>query len=313
MTTATHTIVMTGATRGFGRVAAVKLLRNDPTVHVAVIARSGANEVLADLREASDNPHVSVTLADLSSLQSVRSAAARLGDQIGRGTLPPLTGFVGNAGLQLLRASDHTPDGVETTFAVNVLANFVLVEQLQHHFQSRARVVITTSDTHFGDFKHNQGMVPAPTWREPAALARPGTADKPDSAAAGRTAYSTSKLAVIYLVHAFARRLPAGIDIYSFNPGLVPGTGLVRDAGAVTRFMFRRLMPVMTLTPFARTRSRSGADLAAAAQGPINGASGSYINGAKVEQSSPESYDSGREDALWQELTHLSDTLPSYR
>lgn len=65
-------------------------------------------------------------------------------------------------------------------------------------------------------------MVPAPKWREPAALATPGTADKPDGAVAGRTAYSTSKLAVIYLVHAFARQLPAGIEIFSFNPGWFP-------------------------------------------------------------------------------------------
>lgn len=281
-------------------------------MHLAVIARTGGDGV-ADLRGASDNPHVSVTLADLSSLQSVRAAATTLGNQIDRDTLPPLTGFVGNAGLQLLRASDQTTDGVETTFAVNVLANFVLVEELRHHFQSRARVVITTSDTHFGDFRHNQGMVPAPIWREPTVLATPGTAANPDGAVAGRTAYSTSKLAVIYLVHAFARRLPAGIDIFSFNPGLVPGTGLVRDAGAITRFMFRWLMPVMTLTPYARTRSRSGADLAAAARAPSEAPSGSYINGTKVERSSPESYNPAREDALWHELARLSATLPLSR
>ncbi len=218
----------------------------------------------------------------------------------------PADRVIGNAGLQLLRATDRTADGVETTFAVNVLANLVFVEELRQHFKPPARIVLTTSDTHFGDFRHNQGMVPAPKWREPAALATPGTADKPDGAVAGRTAYSTSKLAVIYLVHAFARQLPAGIEIFSFNPGLVPGTGLVRDSGAITRFMFRGLMPVMTLTPYARTRSKSGADLAAAAYGPIDAASGSYLNGSKVEPSSPESYDPAREDALWRELTRLS-------
>lgn len=306
MSKATHTIVMTGATRGFGRVAAVKLLRSDPTAHLAVIARAGHDELVAYLQKAVENPHFSITVADLSSMASVRAAARMIGDQVDRGTLPPLSGFIGNAGLQLVRATDYTDDGLEMTFAVNVLANFVLVEELRQHFQTRARIVITTSDTHFGDFRHNQGMVPAPKWREPAALATPGTADKADGAVAGRTAYSTSKLAVIYLVHAYARQLPAGIEIFSFNPGLVPGTGLVRDSGVITRFMFRGLMPAMTLTPYARTRSKSGADLAAAAYGPIDAASGSYINGSKVEPSSAESYDAAREDALWRELTRLS-------
>jgi NAD(P)-dependent dehydrogenase (short-subunit alcohol dehydrogenase family) len=134
-----------------------------------------------------------------------------------------------------MRATDAT---VETTFAVNVLANHVLIGELREHFLPPARIVITTSDTHFGDFKHNMGMVPGPVWREPSELATPGSADKADSARAGRIAYSTSKLAVVYYVHGLARRLPAGVEVFSFNPGLVPGTGLQRDADAISRILF---------------------------------------------------------------------------
>jgi len=172
---------------------------------------------------------------------------------------------------------------------------------------------LTTSDTHFGDFRHNMGMVPAPTWREPRALAEPGTADNAARATAGRTAYSTSKLAVIYLAHALARRLPAGLEVYAFNPGLVPGTGLVRDSGPATRFLFRAIMPAMTRTPFARTMATSGRDLAAAATAPITAASGSYLNGTNVEQSPEQSYNPAREDALWEELTRLAATPPVAR
>lgn len=313
MSTATRTIVMTGATRGFGRVAAVDLLRADPAVHLVVIARSGGDDLVADLRRASGSQDVSAVAADLSSVASTRAAATAIGQQVGRGALPPLGAVVGNAGLQLARATERSVDGVETTFAVNVLANFVLVEQLLPHLSGPARVVITASDTHFGDLRHNLGMVPAPLWREPAELATPGSAARAGTATAGRTAYSTSKLAVVHLVHALAERLPAGVDVFSFNPGLVPGTGLARDSGALTRFVFARLMPVMTLTPLARTPARSGADLAAAAIAPLRAASGSYVNGSLVEPSSPESYDRAREDALWQELSRLSAGQPSSR
>ncbi|MFE6921616.1 hypothetical protein ACFVAV_11265 [Nocardia sp. NPDC057663] len=49
----------------------------------------------------------------------------------------------------------------------------------------------------------------------------------------------TSKLAAIYLVHEYARRLRTGIGIISYNPRFVPGTDLARDADAVSRFAVR--------------------------------------------------------------------------
>ncbi|MFD4032446.1 hypothetical protein ACFWVP_18450 [Streptomyces sp. NPDC058637] len=47
---------------------------------------------------------VSHVSADLGSLASVRSAAGRIRDRLDRGDLPPLCGFVGNAGMQYTNA-----------------------------------------------------------------------------------------------------------------------------------------------------------------------------------------------------------------
>ncbi|MBV9803451.1 MAG: SDR family NAD(P)-dependent oxidoreductase [Solirubrobacterales bacterium] len=305
-----RTYVMTGASRGIGKVAAARLLTASPGVHLVIVARSGAATLARELGESTNHPHVSGATADLSSLESIRAAAREIKRGLDSQALPPLAGFIGNAGLQYLSASNRSADGIEMTFAVNVLANYVFVEELREHFTAPARIVLTTSDTHFGDLKHNMGMVPAPKWQDPAGLATPVTTRDADGAAAGRTAYSTSKLGLIYLTHALARRLPDGVDVFSFNPGLVPGTGLVRESGAITRFLFSRVMPVMTLTPYARSLKVSGADLAAAALDPISAESGAYINGAKVEASSPESYNPDREDALWNELARVSDQKP---
>jgi len=84
---------------------------------------------------------------------------------------------------------------------------------------------------HFGDFKHNAGLVPAPRWEDPERLAAPGTDSASEKTCTGRRGYATSKLAVVYLTHALARRLPWGVSVFSFNPSLVPSTGLARDAG----------------------------------------------------------------------------------
>lgn len=68
-----------------------------------------------------------------------------------------------------------------------------------------------------------------------------------DTLTAGRTAPSTSKPVAIHLAHRFVRHLPTGVDVYSWNPGFVLGTGLAPDASAIQRFAMKRVMPLMTL------------------------------------------------------------------
>ncbi|CAM5662388.1 putative protochlorophyllide reductase [Streptomyces afghaniensis 772] len=300
-----HTIVMTGASRGIGRVAAGHILRRSTDVHFLVVARGSSGAQLA-AELATGGHEVSHVPADLGSLDSVRSAATGIRDRLDHGELPPLRGFVGNAGIQYTNALTEGPEGLESTFTVNVLANHLFVRLLQDRFAAPARIVITASDTHFGDFRHNLGMVPGPAWRSPDVLARTGAFAEPDTAAAGRTAYSTSKLAVIHLVHEYARRLPAGIDAVAYNPGFVPGTGLARHADPVSRFAMRRILPMMTLTPFATSRDAAGRYLADVVLGTTVAPTGSYVDRNRVDRSSEESYDPRREGELWAAAERLT-------
>lgn len=294
-----HTIVMTGASRGIGRTAAEHILRRSPDTHLLVVTRGSSGEQLTAELGAGGHT-ISHVSADLGSLAGVRSAADEIRDRLDRGDLPPLRGFVGNAGMQYTNALTEGPDGFEATFAVNVLANHLFVRLLQDRFTVPARIVITASDTHFGDFRHNMGMVPGPVWQSPDVLVRTGAFPKADTAIGGRTAYSTSKLAAIYLVHEYARRLPAGIDAVAYNPGFVPGTGLTRNAGPLARFAMRRIMPVMTLTPFATSRSAAGRYLADVVLGTTQAPTGSYVDRGRADRSSQESYDPRREGELWE-------------
>jgi NAD(P)-dependent dehydrogenase (short-subunit alcohol dehydrogenase family) len=305
--TATRTVVMTGATGGLGGVAAVAILRRAPEVHLVILVRGGADAAAELMRRRSGNANVSGVVADLSSLASVRAAAAGIRGRLDSHELAPLAGLLGNAGLQLVNAATESVDGIELTFAVNVLANYVLIDELGDRLPAGGRVVVTTSDTHFGDFAHNLGLVPGPRWQDPSILAAASSSPAANTAHAGRTAYATSKLAVIYLVHALARHRP-DLEVFSFNPGLVPGTGLARDAGPIARFAFRFIVPALAVTPWARRRTVSGGHLADAMLVPRSDASGAYLNGPRVEPSSPESYDPNREEALWETLRHLSST-----
>lgn len=296
-----RTLIMTGATRGIGRAAAAELLRTEPDLHLVLLGREESGRAaLAEFRAISE--HVTLVGVDLADITSIRSAAEKIVRRLETGDLPPLHGFLGNAGLQFVDAIHATTNGYETTFAVNVLANHLLLRAFEDQFRAPARIVVTVSDTHFGDFRHTGGLVPAPRWSEPHVLAKPGAFPDPTTVAAGRTAYSTSKLAAIYLVHEWARRLPAGVEIVSYNPSLVGGTGLARAAGPGDRFVLRWIIPVLSLTPLVDTVTGAGRKLATATRGRVQAPSGAYIDRTRVVPSSEESYDQHRERVLWDYL-----------
>lgn len=287
----TSTLLMTGASRGFGRVAAARILRSRPDIHLLVTVRRPGLGL---------GPRVSELAVDLASQESVRALAGAVIAGLDAGRWPPLGGFLGNAGLQLTSRAHATVDGIETTFAVNVLANYLIVRLLWDHFAVPGRIVLVGSDTHFGDLRHNMGMVPAPRWDGLPAIAAPRDDARARTASEGRIAYSTSKLALLYLVHALASRLPPGLDVYTFNPGYVPGTGLVRDAGPAVRFLSRTAGFGLTATPLAITPATAGRLLAAATIGPRPGATGSYLDRGRLAASAPTSYHRDREEQLWQ-------------
>ncbi|CDK24475.1 unnamed protein product [Kuraishia capsulata CBS 1993] len=85
-------------------------------------------------------------------------------------------------------------------------------------------------------------MAPKPYWEDSNldCLTKPGAnpADQnPESREAGLRAYSTSKLALVYLFPEVARRHPR-VKFLVYSPGFVPGTGLSRDAASILRFWF---------------------------------------------------------------------------
>ena len=301
-----HTIVITGATRGIGLVAVRELAHRYRDATFVLLARPDNGDATVKTKTLlDDGVRAELIPADLRSLSSVAEAARAVAERVRSGQLPPLGHLVLNAGVQLPSAMSRTTDGFEGTFAVNVLANHVLVRHLGPLVDPSGRIVITVSDTHFGDLQHNLGVMPGPQWRSPEKLARPGAFRAPTTTTAGRTAYSTSKLAAIYMVHNYAREFgaigegaQAGPTVIGFNPGLVPGTGLMRDAAVPARLAMKYVLPALTMTPIASTRREAGEWLADVVTGETRAPSGSYVSRDREEWSSAESYDPERENEL---------------
>ena len=299
---ARRTAVVTGPTRGLG-LECVRALAGVPGWHIVLASRDEAGGLRAADELRHDHPQASLAVVplDVSSLSSVRAFPDRLA---AAGTLS-LDALVCNAGVQVTRGPRLTADGYEVTFATNHLGHFLLVDRLRDRFARDARVVVVSSGTHNPDWF--TGM-PAPRWRTFEALARPGERERAEWAkspgGAGRCAYSTSKLCNLFFVYELGRRLRAAgrgdVTANAYDPGLMAGTGLAREYGALGRFAWRFILPFLTMLPGASSAQRSGVELARLVHDPAYaGRSGLYVQIARERRSSKQSYDEALAADLW--------------
>jgi NAD(P)-dependent dehydrogenase (short-subunit alcohol dehydrogenase family) len=254
----------------------------------------------------------------------------RIGARLAHGTLPPLHALVLNAGLQVLSGTTYTEDGFETTFGVNHLGHFLLVNLLLPRLTAPARVVFVGSGTHYSELRvawlSRLTGVPAPRWRGADASAWPerfpDPAEATDSAAVvGRRRYATSKLVVLYDAYELCRRLAAAnvgeptapVTVNVFDPGLMPGSGLARDATAVELFLWRHVLPALRfVVPGVSSTGRSGKALARLVLDPaLAGVTGRYFVGMQQRPSSQESYDDAKATELWEASAALVALTPA--
>lgn len=234
-------IVMTGATTGIGAAAAQRLLQR-PGVRLLTGARSGHHGFRGPVG-------AEVLPLDLASLVSVRAFATAIDAAIGSAGIDAL---VLNAGGQRPDVAARSADGHELTFATNHLSHYLLLRLLAPRLNQGARLVITTSGTHNPAEKTG---VPPPRHADAMRLANPARDPDRDANAitAGMRAYAASKLANLMTARAFAATPEAAakqLIVTAYDPGLTPGTGLVREQMWVVRTLVWPLLPLML--PFSK-------------------------------------------------------------
>ncbi|MEU1470450.1 SDR family NAD(P)-dependent oxidoreductase [Streptomyces sp. NPDC005761] len=278
--------IVTGANTGLGFDTARMLAAHGATVVLAV--RDVEKGKQAAARITGD---VTVQELDLTSLDSIRSAAADL-----RATHPRIDLLINNAGV-MYTPRQTTADGFELQFGTNHLGHFaltgLLLDRLLPVPGSR---VVTVSSTghriraaiHFDDLQ----------WER--SYSRVG-------------AYGQAKLANLMFTYELQRRLaPLGTTVaVAAHPG-VSNTELMRNVPAALR------MPVTWLAPLLLQKAEMGAlPTLRAATDPVV-AGGQYygpgnrgeIRGyPKLVTSSPDSHDQVTQQRLWtvsEELTGVT-------
>jgi NAD(P)-dependent dehydrogenase (short-subunit alcohol dehydrogenase family) len=133
------TVVITGGTGGIGKATAIGLAKLGATIVITGRDKERGEAAVREIRQASANQRISLALADLESQAEVR----RLADELAAAH-PRLAVLINNVGY-LGAARRLTADGIEATFAINVLAPFLLTELLREPLQAAGGRVINVT------------------------------------------------------------------------------------------------------------------------------------------------------------------------
>lgn len=289
-------VLLTGATRGIGRAAAIELARQGAEVAlvgrdpervraVAQEARAAAvgggasgDGVDGGGGDASVHEHV----ADLTLMADVRALAAEAHERYGQ-----IDVLANNAGA-LFASRQLTGEGLERTFALNHLAPFLLTNLLRDRLAPGGRIVTTASDAHKGGVLDLEDLQSKRSYR-------------------AMRVYGTSKLCNILFTRELARRAPE-LHANCFHPGVVH-TGFGKNENGIWKVL-------TTLGgPFFRSPARGARSLAwLALSSEAASLTGVYVQDEKVIEPSAQARDDTLARELWErsaELTGLSATAPA--
>lgn len=225
--------LVTGATDGIGKAAAMAFAKRGAALTVVGRDREKTERVLAELKAASGHGNIDPLICDLSRPADVKRAAEQFKAAHDR------LDVLGNNAGATFKTPVMGPDGVELTFALNHLAYFQLTASLLDLIRRTpgARVVSTSSAM---QARGRLDLEKTPTSLE----------------GSGPAAYATSKLANILFTKELQRRLDGTTATANcFEPGMVRTRfgGFGSDQGFVLNVVYA------LARPFARTPEQ-GAD-----------------------------------------------------
>lgn len=267
------TILITGATNGIGKAAAINF-----AISAKSIAFTYRNEELAeDLKNEMQkiNPNLSINsfFCDFSVQDSIRECADKI-----KNDLKAIDLLINNAGVVNTEYSE-TIDGIENTFAVNHLGYFLFTNLLLDLVkkESESRIINVSSAAHH--------FVKGMQWDD---------INYKDDFKMGLKAYGQSKLGNILFTKQLAKKLQKdGVTVNAIHPG-----GVNTSLGNQNNSLLGRVLKII-LKPFFRSPLKGANTIIYLAE--IDGLSitGAYWVDGRVAKTSHYSKNEAEAEKLW--------------
>ncbi len=270
--------LVTGANSGIGKEVTRALAGRGAEVVMVCRDRDRGRAALEEIEAGAGSGALDLLIADMRSQQDIRRVAAEFMAKRDR-----LDVLVNNAGTRF-EHWEPTPEGHESTFALNHLSSFLLTNLLLDVLKAGApsRIITTGSGTHRRAAINFEDV-----------MARQGYDET--------RAYDQSKLAQVYFTLELARRLEgAGVTVNCADPGYVD-TNIGMAGGPDFRERWAQRKSIL-MTPEVGARTA----VYAAASPELEGVTGAYLENMAITEITPEAQDIAIAKRIWdlsEELT----------
>ena len=267
------TIVISGATNGIGKAAAIELSKENPKLLFTYRNQSLADELLAEIKDISPNTQVQSVYCDFSDQDSIKKCTNEINDLCAN-----IDVLINNAGV--VNTSYHeTGEGIENTFAVNHLGYFLftnlLLQKLKGHDETR--IVNVSSAAH--------SFVKEMQWED---------INFKNNFGQGLRSYGQSKLANLLFTRYLAIKLSTdNISVNAIHPG-----GVNTSLGSQNKAWYSKPLRLI-LKPFFRSPLKGAESIIYLATKQDDGVTGEYFVDSKIHKSSTYSKNLEEAHKLW--------------
>jgi len=267
------TVVISGATNGIGKAAAIELSRENPKLLFTYRNQRLADELLAEIKDISPSTQVQSVYCDFSDQDSIKKCTNKINDLCAN-----IDVLINNAGV--VNTSYHeTDEGIENTFAVNHLGYFLFTNLLLQKLKGddETRIVNVSSAAH--------SFVKEMQWEDINFKNNFGQGLKP---------YGQSKLANLLFTRYLSIKLSTeNISVNAIHPG-----GVNTSLGSQNKAWYSKPLRLI-LRPFFRSPLKGAESIIYLATKQDDGVTGEYFVDSKIHKSS--SYSKNLEEAhkLW--------------
>ena len=267
------TILITGATNGIGKAAAINFAESAKSIAFTYRNEELAEDLKNEMQKINPNLSINSFFCDFSVQDSIRECADKI-----KNDLKAIDLLINNAGVVNTEYSE-TIDGIENTFAVNHLGYFLFTNLLLDLVkkESESRIINVSSAAHH--------FVKGMQWDD---------INYKDDFKMGLKAYGQSKLGNILFTKQLAKKLQKdGVTVNAIHPG-----GVNTSLGNQNNSLLGRVLKII-LKPFFRSPLKGANTIIYLAE--IDGLSitGAYWIDGRVAKTSHYSKNEAEAEKLW--------------